>query len=139
MRLVGLGRRWRHALDTQLAAEGLSDAAWAPLVHLQRLGDGLSQSELAAATGIDGSSLVRLLDILVRQGLVERHADAADRRVKRIALTPAGRQRVQALHRQLAAIEDVLLGDLDDDAIAALQHAFERIEQRIAALAAPGR
>ena len=42
VRLVGLGRRWRKTLDTQLATNGLSDAAWTPLMHLLRLGDGLS-------------------------------------------------------------------------------------------------
>ncbi len=63
VRLVGLGRRWRKTLDAQLAAEGLSDAVWTPLVHLHRLGDGISQTELAAAVGLDGSSLVRLAAI----------------------------------------------------------------------------
>ncbi|MBS0469189.1 MAG: MarR family transcriptional regulator [Proteobacteria bacterium] len=63
----------RHALRP---AEGLSDAAWTPLVHLHRLGDGISQTDMAAAEGLDGSSLVRLPDMLVAQGLIERQAHA---------------------------------------------------------------
>ena len=58
---------WRHALDGRMAALGLSDAAWPPLVYLDRSGEGVTQSELATRCGIDGSTLVRLLDILGEQ------------------------------------------------------------------------
>lgn len=132
--LVGLARRWRHLLDTHLAAAGLSDAVWSPLVHLYRLGDGVSQSELAAAIGIDGSSLVRLLDMLVAQELVERQPHPTDRRVKLLHLTPAGRTKVQAIRKRLVALEDKLLLGLDDASVETLVRAFDTIDQHIAAL-----
>lgn len=134
IRLVGLARRWRQALDARLSTQGLSDAAWTPLVHLHRLGDGISQSELAAAVGLDGSSLVRLLDMLVAQGLIERQPHATDRRVKLIFLTAAGRRTVTSIRKRLTVIEDALLADLDDAGAQALLQAFDRIEARIAAL-----
>src|SRR3546814_7214069 len=83
-----LARRWRQVLDAHLATAGLSDATWIPLVHLSETGGGITQKELAALVGIDGSSLVRLLDILCRKGLVERRADESDGRARRIHLTP---------------------------------------------------
>lgn len=138
VRLVGLGRRWRQTLDGQLAADGLSDAAWTPLVHLLRLGDGLSQSELAAAVGIDGSSLVRLLDLLVSRGWIERRAHAQDRRVKRIYLTAQGRQTALAIRKRLGVIEDALLADLDHAQAQAMLEAFDRIEARMAAASQEG-
>ena len=133
IRLVGLARRWRHALDARLSSAGLSDATWAPLVHLHSLGDGISQSQLAASVGLDGSSLVRLLDILVEQALIERRPDATDRRVKLVHLTPAGRRAVTAIRKRLVAIEDELLADLSDEEARTLLLAFEKIEARIAA------
>lgn len=132
VQLVGLGRRWRKTLDTQLAAEGLSDAVWTPLVHLLHLGDGISQTELAAAVGLDGSSLVRLLDALVAQGLVERQAHASDRRIKLVHLTTAGKRTARSIQQRLAAIEDTLLADLDDATAHTLLQAFGQIEARIA-------
>ena len=132
VRLVGLGRRWRKTLDAQLAAEGLSDAVWTPLVHLHRLGDGISQTELAAAVGLDGSSLVRLLDALAAQGLVERQAHASDRRIKLVRLTAAGKRTANDIRKRLAAIEDELLADLDEATARTLLQAFEQIEARIA-------
>lgn len=133
VRLVGLGRRWRKTLDNQLAAQGLSDAVWTPLVHLHRLGDGISQTELASAVGLDGSSLVRLLDALVAQGLIERQAHASDRRIKLVHLTAAGRRTAGSIRKRLAAIEDELLADLDDATANTVLRAFEQIEARITA------
>jgi MarR family transcriptional regulator for hemolysin len=86
--MVTLTRQWRRFVEEQLAASGLTDATWTPLLHLRAWGDGVTQKELAERVGLDGSSLVRLLDILEGKGWVERRADAADRRSKRIFLTP---------------------------------------------------
>lgn len=135
IRLVGLARRWRQALDARLSASGLSDATWAPLMHLHELGsdNDVSQSTLAAAVGLDGSSLVRLLDILVERGLIERRPHPEDRRVKLVHLTPAGRRTVATLRKQLQAIESELLADIGEQDALAMLRAFERIEARIAA------
>ncbi|EJE52247.1 transcriptional regulator [Acidovorax sp. CF316] len=137
IRLVGLARRWRQALDARLSASGLSDATWAPLMHLHELGSDsdVSQSALAAAVGLDGSSLVRLLDILVERGLIERRPHPEDRRVKLVHLTPAGRRTVATLRKQLQAIESELLADIGEQDAQTLLRAFERIEARIASQA----
>lgn len=129
-----LARRWRQALDARLAAAGLSDATWIPLVHLQETGGGITQKELAALVGIDGSSLVRLLDILSRQGLVERRPDESDGRARLIHLTPAGVQRVAEIREELTRGEEDMLADLSDADVAAVLKHFERIEQRLLAL-----
>ncbi|NBB49518.1 MarR family transcriptional regulator [Rhizobium sp. CRIBSB] len=133
IRLVGLARRWRQYLDTQLSSSGLSDATWAPLMHLHRAGEGLLQRDLAARVGLDVSSLVRLLDILEARELVERQPDPHDRRAKRLFLTPAGHAQVARIRNLIEPLEDELLQDLDDAATEALLQAFERIEARLAA------
>ncbi|MBD9527124.1 MULTISPECIES: MarR family winged helix-turn-helix transcriptional regulator [Paracoccus] len=126
-----LARRWRRAIDLRLAAAGLSDASWVPLVHLRETGGGISQKELAALVGVDGSSLVRVLDFLCREGLVERRPDASDGRAKLIHLTPAGEARVTEIRRELGRAEDELLADLADTDIAAMLGHFDRIEARM--------
>ena len=88
--MVTLTRQWRRLVEEQLAASGLTDATWTPLIHLRAWGDGVTQKELAERVGLDSSSLVRLLDILEGKSLVERRADSADRRSKRIFLTTEG-------------------------------------------------
>jgi MarR family transcriptional regulator, transcriptional regulator for hemolysin len=126
-----LARRWRRALDARLAEAGLSDATWVPLIHLQATGGGVTQKELAALVGIDGSSLVRLLDILCRQELVERRVDENDNRARLIFLTPKGEQRVAEIRLELA--EEDMLVDISDADLAAMLDHFDSIEQRLAA------
>jgi MarR family transcriptional regulator for hemolysin len=100
--LAVASRRWRKRLDEALAEFGLTDATWRPLLHLGRLGDGARQNDLARSLGIEGPSLVRLLDRLEAAALIERREDAADRRAKTLHLTAEGRAllgRLQAVVR----------------------------------------
>lgn len=126
-----LARRWRRALDIRLAQAGLTDATWVPLVHLHQTGGGLTQKELAALVGIDGSSLVRLLDILCRQGLAERRVDERDSRAKLVHLTAQGEKRVAEIRQELAKGEQEMLADLSDNDIAIMLRSFDSIEHRL--------
>ncbi|MBI1203856.1 MAG: MarR family transcriptional regulator [Rhodopseudomonas sp.] len=126
-----LARRWRRLLDTRLAAVGLTDATWTPLIHLFELGDGISQKDLAARVGLDGSSLVRLLDILTERGLVARRVSDSDRRANLIYLTDAGHAAVVDIRRLLTEAERDMLAEIGDDEIATMLAAFERIGARI--------
>lgn len=131
VRFALLARRWRRALDARLAQAGLSDATWVPLVHLQESGGGITQKELAALVGIEGSTLVRLLDILSQRGLVERRVDASDGRARLIHLTDAGHTRVAEIRAELAKGEADILTDLSDAELDSMLRQFERIEQRL--------
>ncbi|ATN36875.1 hypothetical protein ACO34A_24165 (plasmid) [Rhizobium sp. ACO-34A] len=133
-RFVVLARRWRRFVDDRLVESDLSDATWTPLVHLDEVEDGITQTELAARIGLDASSLVRLLDILCARGLVERRVAPDDRRVRRLHLTPAGRAEVTRIRQLLLAAEAELLSDSSDDEIADLLRVLDRIALRIEAL-----
>jgi len=127
-RLVLLARRWRQAVDAELHAAGLTDATWRPLIHLHKVGEGMRQKDLAASLGMDGSSVVRLLDVLASQGLLERREDPADGRAKTLHLTPEGRRLARHVQALIVAFEERLLHGVDDDEIVALGRAFDRIE-----------
>jgi MarR family transcriptional regulator for hemolysin len=84
-------RLWRLVLDQRLRPRGLSQATFRALVNLARLGDGVTQRALAERIGIEGPSLVRLLDALEANGLVERRPQPMDRRAKALYLTEKAR------------------------------------------------
>ncbi|MBL4583264.1 MAG: MarR family transcriptional regulator [Pseudomonadales bacterium] len=84
--LIRLARRWRMRLDRQMKTEGLTESQWNTLVYLARGGNGKLQKDLANSIGIEGPTLVRLLDNLEEKGLVERRASATDRRGKTVHL-----------------------------------------------------
>ena len=89
--LVVAARKWRRKSDGVLSAYNVSEACAAPLLIAGRLGEAVRQVALAEHVGIEGPSLVRLLDQLCTAGLVRRDEDPSDRRAKTIVLTEAGR------------------------------------------------
>lgn len=57
--------------------------------------DGLKSSEVAARGWWTPGTVTSVVDVLVRDGYVERRRDAADRRVVRLFLTGTGRSTVE--------------------------------------------
>ncbi len=131
-------RNWRRAIDQHLAGEGLTDVSWALLIHLSQGGDGISQTALAQRSGVDASSLVRLLDGLAASGFIERSVDPSDRRARRIHLTAAGRQEIAAIRRRLQPIEVKLTAGLGEDVLAQMNAALGVIARRIDEVLASG-
>ncbi len=132
MRFAMLARRWRQSLEASRAEAGLTDATWAPMVHLHETGGGLTQKQLAARLGIDASTLVRLLDILERQDLIVRRPDEHDGRARKVSLSPAGEDRVRHIRDLLWKQESLMLADLSDEQIVAMMQGFEAIDRRMA-------
>lgn len=95
---------WRREANKVLAESGFSSSVISPLMLLNELGDGMRQRELDEEMGVEGPSLVRLLDSLEAAKLVERREAPDDRRAKTLHLTDQGRD---LLARVNAALNDV--------------------------------
>lgn len=130
-RLARLTRRWRQVLDTEAQAAGLTEATWRPLLHLHLLGDGCRQKELAASVGIEGPSLVRILDTLVAKGLIQRSEDGTDRRAKLLCLTSEGKDVVARIRHTVSSLENELLGPFSDSEIAQVADFIGRLESAV--------
>src|SRR3974390_1319371 len=85
-----VARLLRTHADQKASQFGMTRAQWAVLVRIERC-QGLKQSELAEILDLQPITLTRLIDRLCDSGLIERRADPADRRAKRLFLTPAAR------------------------------------------------
>ena len=80
---------WARMAD-ELALAG-HDLSFSQYITLKKLAVGTSSaSELARAAELNPGAMTRLIDKLIDRGLVERHADPADRRAVRIQLSPQG-------------------------------------------------
>jgi DNA-binding MarR family transcriptional regulator len=73
------------------AATELSFSQLRALCLLEAAEHELALTELAPLLGLSPAATGRALDALAAQGYVDRRPDAGDRRVKRLALTAAGR------------------------------------------------
>lgn len=80
------------------------------LTHLWQK-DGLYQSELALCTNRNRANVTRIIDILEREGIVERRDNPNDRRVFQIYLTELGKSlRKETAECAAQSIEDSLKG-----------------------------
>jgi MarR family transcriptional regulator for hemolysin len=126
--LLLAGRLWRKIARQAAAQHGVSEAASAPLIWIERLGENVRQNALADAIGIEGASLVRLLDELQASGLITRVPDPADRRANAVSLTAKGRTTVAEVNDALNALRLEVFAKLPrKDAEAALR-VFAAIE-----------
>jgi MarR family transcriptional regulator for hemolysin len=128
--ITRLARLWRREADQALADHGLSQATALPLMVLSRRGKSVRQGVLAEEIGIEGPSLVRLIDLLQAEGLVERREDPTDRRAKTLHLTPIGEAKAEEINRVLRRVRAHLLKDIDADDLAVTFEALQRIEQQ---------
>ncbi|HEX6031825.1 MAG TPA: MarR family transcriptional regulator [Tepidiformaceae bacterium] len=109
-----IGMRAREVAGAELARVGLTFT----LAHALRLldpGEPLAMSEVARRLACDASNVTGLADRLEKRGLIERQSAADDRRVKTLALTPAGielrRQALEIMMRPPAAFEALSIDD----------------------------
>lgn len=130
-RLSALARAWRRAIDQELASLNLTDATWRPLIHLHQVDAPIRQKDLAANLGLDGSSVVRLLDILSADGLVERTDDPQDRRAKLLRLTPAGTELAARVYVRIQAFEQRLLRGVQDSDVVRFAAVFDLLEAEL--------
>src|SRR3954452_22832680 len=126
-RLLYLTHRTVHdELDRRLGEHGASLWNWVLLKEAAHA-DGASQRELAHHMGIEPPTLVRQLDKLTEDGLVERRPDPDDRRVVRVVVTPAGLARLRELHAVVHELDDEVRGILTKRDVEVLSRALPRI------------
>jgi MarR family transcriptional regulator for hemolysin len=128
--IARLARLWRRQADQALADHGLSQATAHPLRVLSGRGKCLRQGALADELGIEGPSLVRLIDLLQSEALVERREDPTDRRAKTLHLTPKGEAKAEEINRVLRRVRADLLRDISSEDLAVTYDVLQRIEQR---------
>lgn len=85
--LNDVARLLRGEADRRARANGMTRAQWVILFWLDRQ-PGLSQKELAEILEVEPITVARLIDRLEARGMVERRADARDRRIWRLHLLP---------------------------------------------------
>jgi MarR family transcriptional regulator for hemolysin len=101
-------RKWRARLDERLKNTGLTHARWQALLLIRRQREPLTQRELAQGLGIEGPTLVRTLDRLEQEGLIERCPADHDRRANTIRATAKARP----IMGKIAQIADELRAEL---------------------------
>ncbi|MDC7684832.1 MarR family winged helix-turn-helix transcriptional regulator [Asticcacaulis sp. BYS171W] len=113
-------------LGARLAPLGLKLAQHDILANICRM-PGLTQNELAERLLVGRSNLSMLLPELERRGWVERRADPADRRVRRLHLTGEGQTLTLAALKVQAEVIERMMTILSDQECAQVGDYMRRI------------
>lgn len=126
-------RVWRQALDRRLKDLGVGQAGWMAIATIAKSAEALSQIELANRLGVEGATVVSLVDRLVKAELVVRQPSETDRRIKHVVLTEAG----QALYASVRTVADAyrkeMLAGVDRARLQAATDLLEELQARVEA------
>ena len=135
--MSAFNRKLRSFFDARVAEQGLTLARARTLFALSRRGP-LTQKELAEELEIETPTLVRLLDAMEKQKLIERRSDEIDRRAKRIHMTPAGLQTFEDVDAQAKAMRAEIALDISTDEIRVALNVVRRLTGNLQKLSEEG-
>jgi MarR family transcriptional regulator for hemolysin len=127
-----VSRKVRTLFDARVRERGLTLARARTLMLLARK-DGMTQTELADALEIEDPTLVRLLDGLEKQELIERRPVHGDRRAKRVALSAAGQKQAVLVGEIVQEVHNDVLKDVSEDDLRAALRVFHAMTRNLEA------
>ncbi len=118
-RILFLSRRWLNLIDGALRVTGASHARWVTLLWVGMMAGRAKIGELAEQIGVELPTLVRLLNRLEREGLVERRALDGSNRAKTVVLTAKGKRESAAMNEVVTRARAEFLRDVNEERLTA--------------------
>ena len=129
--IVVAGRHWRKLANERIRPTGHTMARWETLFLVAFSDHALTQGELARLLNVEGPTLVRMLDVLQKEGLIERRQSEIDRRVTTNAITTQGRQAIDEIMAVTNALRAEVLRGIDPQELATCLKVLGEIIERI--------
>ena len=111
--LKDVSRLSSRYFERHLGALGLTLDQCKVLARLE-YEQGMTQTQLAECTDMDPMTLVRVLDRMEQEGLLERRRHEQDRRVRQIYLLPAAQEQMERMWRLVERVRGETLCDFSD-------------------------
>jgi MarR family transcriptional regulator, transcriptional regulator for hemolysin len=118
-RILFLSRRWLNTIDGALRKTGDSHARWVTLLWVGMMAGRAKIGELADQIGVELPTLVRLLNRLEQEGLVERRALDGSNRAKTVVLTPKGKRLSASMNEIVSRARIEFLKDVNEEQLTA--------------------
>jgi MarR family transcriptional regulator for hemolysin len=126
--LHSTARGWRLLVDRRLKDLGMSQASWLTVAVAAKSKVPLAQIELANRVGVEGATMVAMLDRLANAGLIARVPSTTDRRVKLVHLTAEGMKVYDKVRTEANAVRMQLLSGLDPKLLLAATELLEKLQ-----------
>lgn len=132
-------KAFQRSLDIELRKNvGVTLGQWR-VVGALVLHPGLTQRDLAEKVGIEGATLVPIIDKMEKEGLLKRRPDSADRRVNRIYLTPKSGSLWESMIDCALKIRKSSTRGIPDSDIQITIETLRKISKNLAAFSEPDR
>ena len=119
------------ALDSELREEvGVSVGQWKVMVMLVNQ-NGLTQKEIAERLGLEGPTLIPIIDKMEKDNLVVRRVDSSDRRNNRIYRTEKANELWSEMVKCAVRVRQVSLKDISDANIEITRNVLENVYQNL--------
>lgn len=123
-------RALRKALDAELGRYGITFSQWQVLSGLALKGE-ISQVKLAELIGVEGPTLVRILDRMEHRGWIKRRASSCDRRQKLISPT----KKVEGVWRKMTecahGVRDEAVKGISSKDVVNMQKLLNKIKENL--------
>ncbi|ODN70777.1 MarR family winged helix-turn-helix transcriptional regulator [Methylobrevis pamukkalensis] len=129
-RLAQTARAHRTRASVHLGRIGLHPGQESVLKALSDA-DGQSMSELAAVLGVQPPTVTKMIARLGAQNFVERRASDADGRLARVFLTDIGREKIAAVDHAWKRIEKEAMAGIEDKDRKKLRKLLRIIEKNL--------
>lgn len=123
-------KKLAEAFNNRLMDKGITRVQWIALYYLDRY-ESLSQMELAEKLNIKPSSVVRLMDRMERDGLVERVKNPEDRRAYNLIFTDKGREFWDTIKGEGEIMGDIFTKDISPEELNVFIKVLEQMVENI--------
>ena len=123
---------FRTMMDRWLEHHDLSEGRMGVLWRL-RVKDSTTLGDLAESLDVSPRNITGLVDHLERDGLVERFPDPEDRRAIRVRLTPASKQKLSEIKRELGSPRFGVVAGFTEEELKQLRHLLLKLVQNMQA------
>lgn len=133
--LKDVSRRYVQRFEQHAAEISLTLVQCRALAHLEK-NEGTSQARLAELTEVEPMAMVRILDKMEADGVIERRPDPEDRRARRLHLSARARPLLEEIWRLAALTRSETFAGIARAEREAFIDVLERLDSNLLALEA---
>lgn len=123
-------KKLSEAFNNKLTLKGITRVQWIAMYYLDKF-NSLSQMELAEKLDIKPSSVVRLMDRMERDGLVQRVKNPEDRRAHNLILTDKGQTFWNDVKEEGPAMSEIFAKDISDEELDIFKKVLDKMVENI--------
>lgn len=130
---VKISHMHRRAVERRVSEFGVPRSQHRLLMHIERMREVPSQSELAKQLDVSGATVAVMLKKLESAGYIEKTVSSCDCRNNEIKITEAGLELVRRSRRSFSEVDEEFFGALSEDELCQFTEYMKRIAQRASA------